>query len=243
MACPAAGAAARAPAPAAGVAHRAALRRRDPASLRVARSLVPLAVLWIGKLIVDEVVQAIGTAAGRGAVDWTRLAELLALELAIALVGEGLARGLGPAREPARRPLRQPRPASSSCATRPRSTSSSSRTPSSTTSSSGRGARRWAGSVSSPCCWPRCRTRSRSPRSPRRSRSTSPGCWCCWWWRCCPRSWARPTSPRWAIRCSTRGRPSGASSTTCATSAPATSRPRSSSSSACRTSWWTATTG
>jgi ATP-binding cassette, subfamily B, bacterial len=61
--------------------------------LRVARSLVPLAVLWIGKLIVDEVVHAVGrSAGGAAAVDWTRLAELLALELAIALVGEGLAR-------------------------------------------------------------------------------------------------------------------------------------------------------
>ena len=60
--------------------------------LRVARALVPLAVLWIGKLIVDEVVRAVGTAAGLGAVDWRRLAELLVMELAIALVGEGLAR-------------------------------------------------------------------------------------------------------------------------------------------------------
>ncbi|MDQ3137853.1 MAG: ABC transporter ATP-binding protein, partial [Gemmatimonadota bacterium] len=60
--------------------------------LRVARSLVPLAILWIGKLIVDEVVRAIGAAGGGVAVDWTRLVELLALELAIALVGEGLAR-------------------------------------------------------------------------------------------------------------------------------------------------------
>jgi ATP-binding cassette subfamily B protein len=63
-------------------------------ALRVARSLVPLAVLWIGKLIVDEVVRAIGVAVGGGAVavDWTRLGELLALELVIAMVGEGLAR-------------------------------------------------------------------------------------------------------------------------------------------------------
>ena len=61
-------------------------------ALRIARSLVPLAVLWIGKLIVDEVVRAVGSAAGHGAVDWARLGELLALELAIALVGEGLAR-------------------------------------------------------------------------------------------------------------------------------------------------------
>ena len=64
-------------------------------ALRIGRSLVPLAVLWIGKLIVDEVVRAIGVAAAGGgavAVDWTRLGELLLLELVIALVGEGLAR-------------------------------------------------------------------------------------------------------------------------------------------------------
>jgi len=34
--------------------------------LRVARALIPLAVLWVGKLIVDEVVRAIGVVgAGR----------------------------------------------------------------------------------------------------------------------------------------------------------------------------------
>jgi ATP-binding cassette subfamily B protein len=60
--------------------------------LRVARSAVPLAVLWIGKLIVDEVVHAITVAGGGGAVPWTRLAVLLGIELAIALVGEGLSR-------------------------------------------------------------------------------------------------------------------------------------------------------
>jgi ATP-binding cassette, subfamily B, bacterial len=60
--------------------------------LRVSRALVPLAVLWIGKLIVDEVVRAVGVAKGAGPVAWERLIELVALELAIALVGEGLAR-------------------------------------------------------------------------------------------------------------------------------------------------------
>ena len=60
--------------------------------LRVARALVPLAVLWIGKLIVDEVVRAVGAARGAGPVAWERIIELVALELAIALVGEGLAR-------------------------------------------------------------------------------------------------------------------------------------------------------
>jgi ATP-binding cassette subfamily B protein len=60
--------------------------------LRVARSAVPLAVLWIGKLIVDEVVHAITLASSGGTVPWTRLAVLLGIELAIALVGEGLSR-------------------------------------------------------------------------------------------------------------------------------------------------------
>src|SRR5688572_128910 len=60
--------------------------------LRIARALVPLAVLWIGKLIVDEVVLAIGVAGAGRPAPWLRLAELLALELGIALVGEGLSR-------------------------------------------------------------------------------------------------------------------------------------------------------
>ena len=53
---------------------------------------MPLGVLWIGKLIVDEVVLAVGLAASGAAIPWLRLAELLGVELAIALVGEGLSR-------------------------------------------------------------------------------------------------------------------------------------------------------
>jgi ATP-binding cassette, subfamily B, bacterial len=60
--------------------------------LRVARSAVPLAVLWIGKLIVDEVVHAINVTSAGGPVSWVRLATLLLVELAIALAGEGLSR-------------------------------------------------------------------------------------------------------------------------------------------------------
>jgi ATP-binding cassette, subfamily B, bacterial len=56
--------------------------------LRVARSAVPLAVLWIGKLIVDEVVHAIATAGSGGPVPWSRLGTLVGIELVIALVGE-----------------------------------------------------------------------------------------------------------------------------------------------------------
>jgi ATP-binding cassette, subfamily B, bacterial len=60
--------------------------------LRVARSAIPLGVLWIGKLIVDEVVHAISLASSGGTVPWTRLALLIGIELGIALVGEGLSR-------------------------------------------------------------------------------------------------------------------------------------------------------
>src|SRR5688500_12219070 len=60
--------------------------------LRIARSVIPLAVLWVGKLIVDEVVLAINLAQAGGTASWTGLAVLLGIELAIALVGEGLRR-------------------------------------------------------------------------------------------------------------------------------------------------------
>jgi ATP-binding cassette subfamily B protein len=46
----------------------------------------------VGKLIVDEVVRAIGVAGAGAPAPWLRLAELLVLELGIALVGEGLSR-------------------------------------------------------------------------------------------------------------------------------------------------------
>jgi ATP-binding cassette, subfamily B, bacterial len=60
--------------------------------LRVARSAVPLAVLWIGKLIVDAVVQGIALH-GRGEpIPWSRIALLIGIELSIALVGEVLSR-------------------------------------------------------------------------------------------------------------------------------------------------------
>ncbi len=60
--------------------------------LRVLRALIPLAILWVGKLIVDEVIAAIAVVGAGGAIPWASLAELLALELGIALVGEGLTR-------------------------------------------------------------------------------------------------------------------------------------------------------
>ncbi|HMC18959.1 MAG TPA: hypothetical protein VKH16_07020, partial [Gemmatimonadales bacterium] len=60
--------------------------------LRTVRSFVPLAVLWIGKLIIDGVIAAMGARAAGAVVDWWHLGGLVALELGIAVVGEGLAR-------------------------------------------------------------------------------------------------------------------------------------------------------
>src|SRR5437867_12660214 len=61
-------------------------------ALRALRSFIPLAVLWIGKLIIDGVIAAMqGRAAGAGVDRWA-LGSLVALELGIAVAGEGLAR-------------------------------------------------------------------------------------------------------------------------------------------------------
>ena len=59
--------------------------------LRVVRSFIPLAVLWIGKLIIDGVIGARTLPAGVHP-DWWHLGGLLALEFGIAVGGEGLAR-------------------------------------------------------------------------------------------------------------------------------------------------------
>lgn len=58
--------------------------------LRLARAFVPVATLWIGKLIIDAVVAALDTAP-----DFGRLWRLVALEIAIVLTGEILARASG----------------------------------------------------------------------------------------------------------------------------------------------------
>jgi ATP-binding cassette subfamily B protein len=61
-------------------------------ALRAVRSLVPLAVLWIGKLIIDAVLAAVQVRAVGGSLDGWHLGGLVGLELAIAVGGEGLAR-------------------------------------------------------------------------------------------------------------------------------------------------------
>ena len=58
------------------------------ALLRFVRAFVPLATLWVGKLIVDTVVEA----SRSGAPDWRRIWTLLAAEFAIVAVGEAAAR-------------------------------------------------------------------------------------------------------------------------------------------------------
>lgn len=60
--------------------------------LRIVRAGVPVAVLWIGKLIIDAVVNAVDVARSGGTPDWWHLGALVAIELGIAVGGEGLAR-------------------------------------------------------------------------------------------------------------------------------------------------------
>ncbi|MBC8030597.1 MAG: ABC transporter ATP-binding protein [Pyrinomonadaceae bacterium] len=55
--------------------------------LRLARAFVPVAVLWVGKLIIDAVVAARG-----GTLDTNLLWRLVALEIALAVTGEMLSR-------------------------------------------------------------------------------------------------------------------------------------------------------
>jgi ATP-binding cassette, subfamily B, bacterial len=61
-------------------------------ALRAVRSFVPLAVLWIGKLIIDGVIAAARGRASGAAIDWWYLGGLVGLELGIAVLGEALAR-------------------------------------------------------------------------------------------------------------------------------------------------------
>src|SRR6185503_4880125 len=56
--------------------------------LRLLRSFVPLAVLWVGKLIIDAVVHGVQAAQAGQPTDWRPLATLVALELAFGVTGE-----------------------------------------------------------------------------------------------------------------------------------------------------------
>ncbi|HEX5869352.1 MAG TPA: ABC transporter ATP-binding protein [Longimicrobium sp.] len=58
------------------------------ALLRLLRAFIPIATLWVGKLIVDTVVEATRT----GTPDWRRIATLVGLEFGIVAVGEVAAR-------------------------------------------------------------------------------------------------------------------------------------------------------
>lgn len=60
--------------------------------LRIVRSFIPVAVLWIGKLIIDAVIAGVAAVRAGGSPDWSHLALLVGVELGIAVVGEGLAR-------------------------------------------------------------------------------------------------------------------------------------------------------
>ena len=60
--------------------------------LRAIRSLIPVAVLWVGKLIIDGVIAGVAAVHAGRSPDWRNLAVLVGLELGIAVIGEGLAR-------------------------------------------------------------------------------------------------------------------------------------------------------
>jgi|SRR5882724_5224616 len=70
------------------------------AVLRLLRAVIPLAILWVGKLIIDAVVDM-----REAPPDFSRLWQLVALEIVVVLVGEILARTSVLVREPARRTL------------------------------------------------------------------------------------------------------------------------------------------
>src|SRR5260221_3842648 len=60
--------------------------------LRAIRSLIPVAVLGVGKLIIDGVIAGVAAVHAGRSPDWRHLAVLVGLELGIAVIGEGLAR-------------------------------------------------------------------------------------------------------------------------------------------------------
>src|SRR5438270_13412498 len=61
-------------------------------ALRLVRALIPLGILWIGKLIIDGVVTGIRAYSAGAAVDWPHLFKLVAVELGLAIFTEATAR-------------------------------------------------------------------------------------------------------------------------------------------------------
>src|SRR3989449_815290 len=61
-------------------------------ALRALRSFIPLAVLWIGKLIIDGVIAAMRAHAAGHPLDWRYTGGLVLLELRLPLRGEGRGR-------------------------------------------------------------------------------------------------------------------------------------------------------
>ncbi len=61
-------------------------------ALRLLRALLPLGILWIGKLIIDGVVEGIRAYSAHQAVSWVHLFQLVGIELAFAIVSEATAR-------------------------------------------------------------------------------------------------------------------------------------------------------
>jgi len=59
-------------------------------TLRACRAALPIAALWVGKLIIDAVIASHASAEG---VDWRRIGGLVALEFGIVVLGEMLTRG------------------------------------------------------------------------------------------------------------------------------------------------------
>src|SRR5690606_41622084 len=65
-------------------------------ALRLLQAFAPLALLWVGKLIIDAVVASVGA----GAPDWGLLALLVGLEAGIPVAREALPRSASPLRCP-----------------------------------------------------------------------------------------------------------------------------------------------
>ena len=190
--------------------------------LRLVRAFVPVATLWVGKLIIDERRAAHAharraahrpVASGRA-----RDRDRRRRRAARARIGARGGAARRPVLEPHQRPAHGARRDARSAAVRGPGLLRPSRARAPADDGPHRADRA--------CCSPWGRISSRSSRSARRSSRTARGSCSCSPSRSSRASSARRTSPRWRTPCSSAGRRSGASSTTCATSARATRRRR-----------------